>query len=188
MSAEWAAVLVGALGVLATIVIAVGGPAWKRLEKRRQAALARLQIITSRWMPNGLRLEFHYAPEFMHQAVRMQVTVKTPSVRLIPGRPALNPAPMVGGGYVRWEFDGCCIEGAGPVKLIPADGPDALTGVMFLLPDGTGEWVLREAQIEVAVIDGSRPLLNCAYTLSPVGEGPNTVFAEPPVLRPIRLG
>lgn len=188
MSAEWAAVLVGALGVLATVAIAVGGPAWKRTENRRQAALARLRIVTSRWMPNGLRLEFHYAPEFMHQAVRVQVTVKTPSVRLIPGRPAMNPAPMVSGGYVRWEFDGYYIDGSGPVKLIPADGQDALTGVMFLLPDGTGEWVLREAQIEVTVTAGGRPLLKRAYTVSPVGEGPNTIFAEPPVLQPIRLG
>jgi hypothetical protein len=188
MTAEWAAVLVGALGVLVTSAIAVGGSAWKRLEKRKQAAMARLQIITSRWMPNGLRLEFHYAPEFMHQAVRVQVTVKTPSVRLIPGRPAMNPAPMLSGGYVRWEFDGYYIDGSGPVKLIPADGPDALTGVMFLLPDGTGEWVLREAQIEVAVTAGSRPLLNRTYIVSQVGEGPNTTFAEPPILQPIRLG
>jgi hypothetical protein len=103
MSAEWAAVLVGAFGVLATVAIAVGGPAWKRLEKRKQAALARLGIVTSRWMPNGLRPEFHYAPEFMHQAVNVQVAIKTQSVRLIPGRPAMNPAPMVTGGYVGLE-------------------------------------------------------------------------------------
>lgn len=188
MSAEWAGVLVGALGVLATIAIAVGGPVWKRLEKRKQAALARLRIVTSRWMPNALRLEFHYAPEFMHQAVKIQVTVKTPSVRLIPGRPAINPAPMVSGGYVRWEFDGYYIDGSGPVKLIPADGQDALIGVMFLVPDGTGEWVLREAQVEVAVAAGGRILLKRTYTVCPIGEGPNTIFAEPPVLQPIRLG
>jgi hypothetical protein len=187
MSAEWAGVLVGALGVLATVAIAVGGPAWKRWEKHRQAALARLQIITSRWMPNGLRLEFYYAPEFTHQAVNVQVTVKTPSVRLIPGRPALNPAPMVGGGYLRWEFDGYYVDGSGPVKLIPADGLDALVGVMFIVPDGTGEWVLREAQIEVTVSAGDRRLFSRAYIVSPIGEAPNTIFADPPVLQPIRL-
>lgn len=186
MSAEWAGVLVGALGVLATVAVAVGGLVWKRLETRKQAELARLRIVTSRWMPNGLRLEFHYAPEFMHQAAKIQVTVKTPSVRLIPGRPALNPAPMVSGGYVRWEFDGYCIDGSGPVKLIPADDQDALTGVMFLVPDGTGEWVLREAKIEVTVAAG-RSLLTRAFTVSPVGEAPNTIFGEPSVLQLVRL-
>jgi hypothetical protein len=186
MSAEWATVLVGAIGVFVTVAIAVARPVRKWLSGRTRMSQTRLQIITSRWMPNGLRLEFHYAPEFLHRAVTIQVKTATRGVRLIPGRPALNPAPMATGGYVRWEFNGCCIEGSGPVKLIPVDGPGKLTGVMFLMPDGTGDWVLREAQIEVAVNDGER-VSRRAYSVSPMGEDPNTVFAEPVALQPIKL-
>ena len=186
MSAEWAGVLVGALGVFVTIAIAVARPVRKWFSDRPNTSQTRLQIITSRWMPNGLRLEFHYAPEFLHRAVTIQVTIATHGVRLIPGRPALNPAPMATGGYVRWEFNGYCIEGSGPVKLIPVDGPAKLTGVMFLMPDGTGDWVLREAQIEVSVSDGGR-VTKRAYSVSPIGEDPNRVLAEPVALQPITL-
>jgi hypothetical protein len=186
MSAEWAEVLVGALGVFVTVVIAVAQPIRKWLKGRTRVSQTGLQIITSRWMPNGLRLEFHYAREFLHRAATIQVTIATPGVRLIPGRPALNPAPMATGGYIRWEFNGCFIEGSGPVKLIPVDGPENLMGVMFLMPDGTGDWVLREAQIEVSVNDGDR-VTKHAYSVSPIGEDPSTVFAEPVALQRITL-
>ncbi len=189
MSAEWAGVIVAALGLVVTAAIAVGGPFLKLREKNRCAASARLQVTTTRWMPNGLRLEFRYVPEFAHSATNARVEIRSPGVRLMRGRPVLNPAPMATGGYIRYEFDGECVERIGLVALMPTDTSGTLSAVMFLLPDGTGGWVLRTAQIEVSIVDASgKQLLKRTYDVSPIGEGPGTIFAEPDVIRPIMVG
>ncbi|MDE2184207.1 MAG: hypothetical protein KGJ78_14400 [Alphaproteobacteria bacterium] len=177
-----------ALGLVVTAAIAVGGPFLTRRDKKRRAASARLQVTTTRWMPNGLRLEFRYEPEFAHTATRARVAVKSPGVRLMRGRPVLNPAPMATGGYIRYEFDCECIEGIGLVALMPTDNSGALSAVMFLLPDGTGEWILRNAQIEVSIVDASgKQLLKRTYDVSPIGEGPGTMFSEPDAIRPVMV-
>src|ERR1700733_7247730 len=101
ITADWAGVLVGAIGIVATIVIAVGGFALKARKERKVAEQARLRVATTHWAPNGLRLEVLYGPSSAHAAIRATVAVKTPGVRLYLGRPVINPAPMVTGGYVR---------------------------------------------------------------------------------------
>jgi hypothetical protein len=171
LTAEWAGVLVGVIGIVATIGIAVGGFALKARREHKVAEQARLHIATTRWAPNGLRLEILYAPASSHAAIKATLAVKTLGMRLYLGRPVVNPAPMVTGGYIRYEFDGECVEGIGTVSLLPADIGE-LRGVMFLLPDGSGEWLLRQAKIEVSIRETSgETLLTRSLVVSAIVDG-----------------
>ena len=64
-------------------------------------------------MPNGLRLEFHYAPEFMHQAVEVQGHGQDTECAPDSRTASDEPRAYGDGGYVRWEFDGYYIDGRG---------------------------------------------------------------------------
>lgn len=172
------------------VATGVGGYFLRSFMDGRRNQQSRLQLTTTRWQPNGLRLEIAYEPESAHTALEAKIALKANGIRLIPGRPVLNPAPMANGGYVRFEFDGQFIGQEGFAPLRPLDGTDRLLAVMFLLPDSSGEWVLRQAEIELAICEarGGRRLLNRRLTISPVEEPANTVFATLAPLNPSFFG
>lgn len=186
VGADWMGVIVGALTLTAAIAVPLVSWFLKARRQRRREERARLQIETVRWMPNGLRLQFTYRPEFTHMAIQACVSLKSPQVRLYAGRPVLNAAPMAAGGYVKYEFDGEFIDGVGIITLRPMDGSGVLTGVMFLLPDGSGEWVLRRAAIEVSIRGAfGKRLLAESVVVSPIGESPNAAFVVPNQIRSV---
>jgi hypothetical protein len=182
MDAGWVQVIEG---LVVPVSIAIVGYFVDRHIKRVRADRTRLKVATSRWAPNTLRLDIRYQPQSTHASVLATVTVLSPGVRLHRGRPVLNPAPMANGGYTKFEFDGVCVDGKGPVTLKPYGADDMLMGVMFLAADGTQGWILRHADIEIAIHEHNGPiLLTRKMTVSPVGEGPETVFVEPASLNP----
>ena len=187
MDSGWAQAIISGVAILASGGIAVLVPSLERRAARKREDRARLDITTTRWAPGGLRLDIRYVPEFTHTALRAYVAVKSPDTRLMLGRPVLNPAPMATGGYVRYEFDGECVEGRGTVHLARTDASDAFSGVMFLLSGLASEQVLKSARIEATITNavGDR-LLSAALIVSPIDEGPQAAFVVPAPVRSVR--
>ena len=185
MDVSWISIVEDAV---VPVGVAVGSYCLGRYDRERSRK-ERYQITTARWQPYGLRLDLRYSPASTHATIIAKVCVKEPGIRLIAGRPALNPAPMATGGYIRFELDGQFIGNEGQVTLRPYDGTKTLSGVMFLLPDGVHTQLLRNTPIKLTIAEaGGRTLLKRKLTVSPIDENANAVVAMPPPLNPIAFG
>ena len=185
MDVSWISIVEDAV---VPVGVAVGSYFLGRYDRERSRK-ERYQITTTRWQPYGLRLDIRYTPASAHATIIAKLGVKEPGVRLIAGRPVLNPAPMATGGYTRFEFDGQFIGNEGQVTLRPYDSTETLSGVMFLVPDGIHAQLLRKTPITLTIAEAEgRTLLKRKLTVSPVDENANAVFAMPPPLNPIAFG
>lgn len=156
---------------------------------RDQRRNQRFQLTTTRWHPYGLRLDFRYTPAFTHATITADLAVDMPGVRIIAGRAVQNPAPMGGGGYLKFEFDGQFIGKQGQITLRPYDGSETLSGVMFLVPDGENLQLLRKLPITLTIAEaGGKKLLKRKLDVSPIDENANAIFALPPPLHQLPLG
>lgn len=124
-------------------------------------------------------LEIRYLPEFTNAAIQARIFVTSPGAVLYGGRLALNPAPMAHGGYVKYELNGMCIGGETVVGLLPSMEDHVFPGAVFLLADPETQWIVKNANIEVTITNAVETLLpTCTLFVSPIEEGPGTVFME----------
>lgn len=167
------------------IGVAVGSY-WLGRYDRERARSQHLQLITTRWQPHGLRLEVRYRPASAHATIVAQMSTAQAGVRLFGGRPVVNPAPLVSGGHIRFEFDGQFMGNGGQITLRSYDGTDTLMGVMFLMPDGEQEWLLRKTPVALTIAEASgKKLVKRKLVISPIDESANAAYMMPAPLNQI---
>ena len=182
MDAAWAQAYLSGAAILASGAFAVLIPLIERRQIAKREARARLNITTTRWAPNSLKLEIHYVPEFTHVGLSANVLLLSPNIRLVRGRPCLNPAPIGHpGNYVRYEFDGPFIGNQGQVRLLRSDD-GIFTGVMFLQPgdESLATAILSEANIRVAIVtDSGEVLQTTSLHVSPIDDAQRIPTSSP---------
>ena len=170
VDAAWAQAYLTGAAILVSGILAVLVPYWERRFARKREEFARLDITTTRWSSDGLRLEIAYRPAFTHMGISATITVHSPNdARLVLGRPTTNPAPMGNGSHIRHEMAGPFIGNSGRVRLLPLDDYEVFTGVMFLLPSDTFKSGLQTAHISVRILTAAGgELLKHELIVSPI--------------------
>jgi hypothetical protein len=170
VDAAWAQAYLTGAAILVSGILAVLVPYWERRSARKREESARLDITTTRWPSDGLRLEIAYRPEFTNMGISATISVRSSDdARLILGRPSTNPVPMGNGSRIRHEMAGPFIGNSGQVRLLPLDDYEVFTGVVFLLPSDASKSGLQTAHISVRILTAAGgELLKHELIVSPI--------------------
>jgi len=170
-AAAWTQAILSGIAIIFASFLAVMVPYWERRAAAKRESAARLEVVTKRWEPAGLRFDIHYYPEFTHVGMKARVSLLSPSNGILKeGRPTHSPAVMIiDGSHTRYDLGSTFVDRIGQVRLLPTEDDSALLlkGVFFVAPDEHAEQSLHQADINIEIVtDAGVRLLRHRMTIS----------------------
>lgn len=155
--ADWTGVFVNGVAILAAAAIAVYVPRRERQVAAERERRARLEVHTTLYSPEGLKVEVRYRPEFSHAGIFAEITLLEPERAVLLRAVAVRAtAPLASGRNVHFQVDGIDICRQVTIQLNQLDNEIPLIGAVLIQPFTSGGIQapqVAEAKIKVLIRD-----------------------------------